>query len=242
MLSPNSHKTDKGDIFGFTIIEMLVIVAVVVVLALLALPTFRKAIQASQQSACSSNLRQIFLAINLYASDHNENLPPAENSDFKNFAYISLRDYVPSSDLTIWGGNKSGKGIFCCPALRGRVGVEKAGGSSNYGLNRTIWYELNNNSTFSEVSKLKISHPSKTILAGDVAWMVSGGHPFATIHWYLTPGKNEGVTPPSHPVHTLGAANLLFADGHVEYWKDTSVLSDPKYGNKGEADLWSPVK
>lgn len=241
MFAPKNTRNQTGETTGFTLVELLVVIAVVAILAALSLPALGKGIQASQQSACSSNLRQVYLAINMYGSDHNANLPPAENSS-GNFAYKSLRDYVLSSDLTVWGGNKSGKGIFCCPALRQRVGLEKAGGANNYALNRTIWYELNNYSTMAEVSRLRITRPAKTILAGDISWMVSAGHPFATIHSYLTPGKNEGLPPPAHPVHTLGAANVLFADGHVEYWKDTSVLADAKYGDKGPEDLWNPIK
>ncbi len=240
------HRTCRNakNVTGFTLLEMLAVTAVISLLAALAWPTFAKGIQSSHQSVCASNLRQIYQAINLYGTDHNGNLPPAENA-IANYAFMYLKDYVAPADLTAWGGNRSGKGIYCCPALRQRVGKEKAGGSNNYGLNRTIWFELNPvwpGSTKAEVFRLGITRPAKTILAGDCCWMASGGHPFATIHSYLTPGKIEGQPLSPHPLHTNGAANVLFADGHVEYWKDTSVLADAKYSDKGADDLWNPIK
>jgi len=226
---------------GFTLLELLVVIGIIAVLAALGFPVFAKSIQSSQQGVCANNLRQIYLAVDLYGGDHNGRLPPAEDANY-NFAYLYLKSYAPAVDLTRWGGNSSGKGIFCCPALRARVGTAQAGGANNYAFNRTIWFELNNYSTLGEVSRLGITRPAKTILMGDISWMVAGGHPFATIHSYLTPGKNEGLPPPEHPAHSYGAANIIFADGHVEYWKDTSILADGKYSDKGAEDLWNPQK
>ncbi len=55
-------------------------------------------------------------------------------------------------------------------------------------------------------------------------------------------GDRLSAAPSPHPLHTNGAANILFADGHVEYWKDTSVLADAKYSDKGADDPGNPVK
>lgn len=229
---------------AFTLLELMISIGVVAMLAGLLLPVFNKGLQAARLSACSANLRQIFFALSAYATDHENHLPPAQN-DHGNYAFLHLSSYVPAEDLTIWGGNSSGKGVFCCPELKKRVGVEKAGASNNYALNSTIWQDLNPVSSHSgdaEAPIHNISRPSRTILAGDCAWYSAGGHPFSIINNYLTPGKIEGITP-SNASHANGGGNILFADGHVEYWKDTSILqSDPKYSDKGPEDLWNPQK
>jgi prepilin-type N-terminal cleavage/methylation domain-containing protein/prepilin-type processing-associated H-X9-DG protein len=61
---------------GFTLVELLVVVAVVAVLAALLLPAVAKAKAGAQSSVCKSQLRQWGLAMQLYAVDQNDSLPP----------------------------------------------------------------------------------------------------------------------------------------------------------------------
>ncbi len=60
---------------GFTLIELLVVIAIIAVLAALLLPALSKAKQQGQKIACISNLRQMQVAWQLYADDHNGWLP-----------------------------------------------------------------------------------------------------------------------------------------------------------------------
>jgi prepilin-type N-terminal cleavage/methylation domain-containing protein/prepilin-type processing-associated H-X9-DG protein len=55
---------------GFSLIELLVAIAIIAILIAILLPTFIRARQQSQQVACASNLRQIALANLLYANDN----------------------------------------------------------------------------------------------------------------------------------------------------------------------------
>lgn len=55
---------------GFTLIEMLVAVAVIAVLLALLLPGLAKAREAGRQAVCLSNLRQAFIACRVYADEH----------------------------------------------------------------------------------------------------------------------------------------------------------------------------
>jgi len=62
---------------GFTLIELLVVIAIIAILAAILFPVFAKAREKARQSTCSSNQRQIALAIMMAAQDNEETLPTA---------------------------------------------------------------------------------------------------------------------------------------------------------------------
>ena len=60
---------------GFTLVEMLVVIAIIAILAALLLPGLSRAKETARRTSCSSNLRQVNLAIHLYADDCLDSLP-----------------------------------------------------------------------------------------------------------------------------------------------------------------------
>jgi len=63
--------------WAFTLIELLVVVAIVALLAGLLLPSLARAKSLAREKVCGSNLRQVFLALGMYAEDQ-EGLFPLE--------------------------------------------------------------------------------------------------------------------------------------------------------------------
>ena len=63
---------------AFTLIELLVVIAIIAILAAILFPVFAQARDKARQTADLSNLKQIGLAIQMYAQDYDETMAPAE--------------------------------------------------------------------------------------------------------------------------------------------------------------------
>ena len=87
---------------GFTLIELMVVIGIIVVLVGILLPVVGRARASGQQATCLSNLRQINIAFHLYAEANKSSLPdPASAQE----SWESLlRAHVPTA------------AIYHCPA------------------------------------------------------------------------------------------------------------------------------
>jgi prepilin-type N-terminal cleavage/methylation domain-containing protein len=84
---------------AFTLVELLIVLAIIGLLAAILFPAFRSAKERGYQAHCASNLKQIYMAVQLYRQD--EKYYPA-----------SLAVLLPNDFEIVGGPNDGGTGYF----------------------------------------------------------------------------------------------------------------------------------
>jgi prepilin-type N-terminal cleavage/methylation domain-containing protein len=92
-------KTSKASLWaGFTLVEIMIVVAIIGLLAAIAIPNFVKARATSQMNACINNLRQIDAAANEFALEKGKKTGDAItlNTDLTPYIKLNSATSIPS--------------------------------------------------------------------------------------------------------------------------------------------------
>lgn len=208
-------------ICGLTLIELLVIIAIIAVLTALLLPAFSSLDTKRHQVGCVSNMRQLYTAFMLYRSENNGYLapgglmPPADppaggnaNYNWKNLlipTYLSKVPYCPAMKV-------SDKGRPFHPDAKAYL--ESLG---SYGLNGYLLgvkLEALPGSLWGDTpycGDSRFVFLAETVAGCGATW--NSTHQNTVLDDGLDAGKIYNVAPRNHGDHTL---NYCFVDGHIE--------------------------
>lgn len=83
---------------AFTLLELLVAIAIIAIIASLILPALANAKSQSRNAQCKSNLRQLGVGLHMYCSDNN-NYPVATSDSISGAWEPALREFLPDSEF-----------------------------------------------------------------------------------------------------------------------------------------------
>jgi prepilin-type N-terminal cleavage/methylation domain-containing protein len=200
---------------GFTLLELLVVVGLLVVLASLLLPALNKARSKAKQASCLNNLKQINLAVRMYAQDFKDKVvaPPG--------FYTSVESWYRYKELvaSYAGRSESPKPsdkLFSCPAdtfFYSASGYHSSSlcerpqtGYSSYIFNAGNLIGTNGYPGIFGHSLAAVREPARTVLVCEAA-------AFTPFSWHNPKSQDSDY-------RFNDSRNLLsFVDGHVQYVK-----------------------
>ena len=197
--------------FGFTLVEVLVVIAIIALLLSILVPSLEKARTAAMRIKCAQNLKQINLAVEMYL-DANDEMYPCAQDPLPGGYWLWMgrwRSFVePYLSTNITEDNPS---VLLCPQ---DITYKTQRESFSYAYSMTFYHSPEQIETMNSVTdtfltaqpsvpqqRFNVARPSGKILIGE--WFSNHSPEPNDQGWWCWQGSR----------------NYLFADGRVSYLK-----------------------
>ena len=192
---------------AFTLIEVLVVIAIISLLAAILFPIFSQSRERARRSSCQNNIRFIGLAIRQYAQDYDERLPRVAAND----TGVSATVPYGWADSTMPYIKIAAQ--FQCPSDRSSIAIDGGSNGTVFDDNGSVDYFFN--TRLSGEEEANISFSSSVVMLGDY----DSGDGRSTYDGGSGSGPLLAGASGSGNVRHPDGANYTFADGHVKWLK-----------------------
>jgi prepilin-type N-terminal cleavage/methylation domain-containing protein/prepilin-type processing-associated H-X9-DG protein len=235
-------KTMSDDTKGFTLIEMLVVVAIIAVLAAILFPVFARARENARRASCQSNLKQIALGIFMYTQDYDEKFPIYNTGITYNVA-----NPQPYSWADIIQPYLKSQQLYQCPSESTAPTTTNPSiansGYTDYGINLYLTYgDMSADGTLGSAgakSLAVLTQPSLTVMMFDYV-STNPTNAFSvgcTVARPCTSSPGLATFPaatatvPAVGLRHLDGMNFSFTDGHVKWYKSQNATTSASVYN-----------
>jgi len=218
---------------AFTLVELLVVVAIISMLMSITLPALERARKAGKRIGCFSNLRQLTLAWIMYAIDNDDRLcsagtywnhPPGSWPVLGTDHWVGDGPHLPGpesnplgntenaiKDGVLWPYTQKTLGVYWCPS-------DSIKRLRSYSMSNSMGGRVRDNvRPFRKLGEIWTPAERMVFIdAGGDSWLEDGFWPIQRTgrKWRWRIRKFNMIT----ARHTCGC-NLAFSDGHCEFWR-----------------------
>lgn len=233
---------------AFTLIELLVVIAIIALLMGILMPALSRVREVAKRAVCSSQVKQVGVAITAYASENENHLPVYNSNNSKINPYLLVQSYVlyrsessyvdangkllPMKLAVLYeGGYIANPKVFYCPSNKNLLyrfesysdpkpwGTLPQNYNANDGTGHNQWIRMGY--TYLPIDPRILRNPS-TGMPNETAETIDAIDPYVP---FMTDHIRHKFQI-SHKRQQYYAVNALFKDGHVTLCNDRRVFDN----------------